>query len=165
MVDVQESSAKGLSLRFTINLGLCVPEIEEVLWGTERGQNAAGCVLRRRVGEVLEPSGKSALDLWWDPKQAQTAEEVEKAVLRGILPFFSHIISFRELKEQMLLTPGWLSNQAPDRIYLAILEARLGNKLAAENLLTSLLREKSKAGWAPNVMKVAHALNLEVPGE
>ncbi|GEM_PF-1284397 len=68
--------------RFTVNLGVYVPEMSRM--GSPRGSwvNEYNCQLRWRLGKVM-PDG---LDQWWDLRDRLSLEEVVSAVVDYGLP-------------------------------------------------------------------------------
>ena len=145
--------------KFTMNLGVFVPEVSE-----QRG-GAAGksfiqeyhCCVRARL-PVLGPEAR---DLWWDIRADEAlAEELLERIARDAFPFFKKFETRDAILEQWLPAPKSPFAFTPPRIVCAIILAKRSRNDEARVLLAAQATETLNPGHPAYVRRLAVQLGL-----
>ncbi|UGY14333.1 DUF4304 domain-containing protein [Bradyrhizobium septentrionale] len=145
--------------KFTINLGIFVPEVAE--------QNGGGapksfvqeyhCCIRTRL-PVLGPEGR---DVWWDIQAHESlAHDLRQRIERDAIPFFKKFETRDAILKQWLGVSKAPYASSPPRIVCAIILAGRGQKEDARILLAAQARETSIPGHAAHVRRLADKLGV-----
>jgi len=145
--------------KFTVNIGIYVPEIARLQYGAEAPPfvQEPTCCIRRRLGTL----GPSHRDLWWtlplgDPEIADLKLRLEGDA-------FSFLARY-ETRDSMLQELWPLKGNSgvgmPNRIVCAILLAHRGDMENAKKMLTAQIREVAKQGHSEYVQSLSERLGL-----
>lgn len=124
---------------FTINIGVFDPVTWHLCWGVKHPVfiGEGDCFPRARIGFLLARSSGVERDYWWacneDTDIAKLAEEIFSIFDEVVFQFLSKMSDLREIVNYCNL--GSLVLMPIDKIYLAIVIHRLGDKIASEELL------------------------------
>jgi len=150
--------------RFTVNLGVYVPEVGRCEWGTPKSIiHDASCRIRSRLGSVDTTETGEEQDLWWkvDPRAVM---DVIDRLSRHAFPYFEQHGTREAILDMCANTDGLLEHTATQyRIVAAIICAEKGDIEEARRYLSLLLKESAnneyvhslaeKLGLAPLVQK------------
>lgn len=121
--------------KFTINLGVCIPEIYKIIWDKDQPKfvDHGDCEINKRIGELLSPPE----DLWWDLNK--NPKKLSKKVLglvekRG-LPFLNQFISHDDIIQEWNEHGEIIGLPPRAGLSIAILLANNGNHQQARSLL------------------------------
>ncbi len=121
--------------KFTVNLGLYVPDVAEYYGPQARGKTIQhyDCHLRARLGDFIEPPE----DRWWplDGGSDHTAGEVLHHLLGGGLGFLERFSTQEAILEDWVAFADRYGLAANARIVAAALAIHLGRKAQAFHLL------------------------------
>ena len=148
--------------RFTVNLGVYVPEVGRLLHDcseAKRFVNEVHCCVRLRLGH-LAPEHH---DVWWrNDAVAEVVPDVLARLERDGLPFLDRFASrdalLREWKGKS--RNDWTGS--PPRIVMAIILAERGQKDAARELLSQQALEAQNAGHPAYVRSLATRLGVQL---
>ena len=146
-------------LTFTINLGIFVPEMHELVWGDQPIGGSAFCQLRRRIGEINRSGGKS-LDLWWKldlNSMPNVATEIKTLIDDVMLPYLEKVGSLPQLKHEIEKSPKSVLSQQATKLGLAAIAATVGDTESARKLLSSMVN----SSWSKNANVLADRLKLK----
>jgi hypothetical protein len=146
--------------RFTVNLGVYVPEVaaDRRVQPTKSWVQVPVCCIRTRLGHL----GNEASDLWW-------SIHPEIAVVEDLLPRIRHDAMFffaRYESRDLILSELNGRSEAvgagstPPRIVCAIILATRGDLTAARQLLSDQARETRNPGHPAYVRGLAARLGL-----
>jgi hypothetical protein len=147
--------------RFTIDIGVYVPEVAEYQHGTAAGSFVKdySCCIRARLGQV----GPDRKDLWWELDQAsEITSEIWTRLERDGLPFLERF-STRDA-----ILNDWMSSSDnfdffhgdPSRIVCAIILVKRGQLAEARKLLSAQARETLNPGHPAYVRALAERLGV-----
>ena len=141
--------------RFTVNVGIYVPEIASVRYGKKTSDFAqeVDCCIRRRLAQLASDS-----DLWWDlPAMQGALADLRLRLERHALPFLAkhedRTAVLRQLESEVDGTGG------PPRIFRAIILGHRGEIEQARKLLQEQIHGAS-AEHIKHVQDIADRLNL-----
>jgi hypothetical protein len=156
---------RSLAGKFTINLGVYIPEIYRAVWDKEapRFVNHGNCEIEKRIGELIYPHE----DLWWDlnknPKRL--SKKVVKIIDKYSLPFLNKfntqeniILEWNEHGESIGLPPR-------AGLSIAILLANSGKHEQARSLLIQEYEQTVKKPYAEFVISIANKLGISLENE
>ncbi|HYG36919.1 MAG TPA: DUF4304 domain-containing protein [Clostridia bacterium] len=166
-VHVQQSSYDGPGAsNFTLNVGILIPEIHNLIWGEEETRGFPNCLLQRRIGELCAADRpQRAVDLWWTLTGASSLRlevEVKEAVQRYVIPFLDRIRSLSDVRTELERSSTARKSMPVTRLGTAVLSAKLGDQPAAETEFRALLRDNQMAGWASRVKRVASGVGIQL---
>ena len=165
VADVQESRYNDSGqARFTLNFGVCSLKAFSLCWGRPISKfvKETDCLLRKRIGELLVLSdSENAIDYWWKlekPEDVQSVASEVAIVIRGrLLPYLQMITSIEALRDVIAQHIAKNNRDTLSGIYLAIVNALLGNLEMAQEQLASL-RQSSPDSWKERIDDVAKRL-------
>src|SRR5215207_2910550 len=105
LVQVQESK-RSLPQQptFTINAGIFVPEIHQLLWGDRPTSGLTSCLLRHRIGDFVDAgSPRGGLDKWWTLEignDAAVGSELE-CLTRNVVHLLDSVYSLEALRARL----------------------------------------------------------------
>ncbi len=141
--------------KFTVNVGIYVPEIARLRLGkiTSDFAQEVDCCIRQRLGHLAGSS-----DLWWNlPASDSTVADLRLRIERDALPFLANhedrTAVLRQLETAAHVTGG------PPRISRAIILAHRGEIEQARKLLREQIRSAS-GEHVRHVQVIAELLNL-----
>ena len=161
--------------RFTVNLGVYVPEAESLLTPLEHRMNAGPrdaplepwrppefvqeyrCHVRRRLGELASETG----DRWWTIQSDPTLlADLQARLERDALPFFERFGSRDRILGE--LGRGQPTQESPPRILCALVHFARGERTEARALLQRQADETrvSHPGHSGYVREIAVGLGL-----
>jgi hypothetical protein len=146
--------------RFTINLGIYVPEVARYHGAGEARAFVQDyfCCLRERLGQL----GPDHQELWWRIRDDyQLADELRKRLERDAFPFFSRFETRDALLSELLHATDRTFVGSPPRIICAIILAVRGCQEDARALLATQIRDdQSHPQHAEYVRALAGRLGL-----
>ncbi len=151
---------------FTIVVGIFLPSIHELLWGREKPVSVreSDCQLRRRLSHLRqEKQGLPIIDSWWvidqDENDKSTIDDIIYCFKQFALPFFSAHHSLSSIS-QVLETSGKWEDRTPfSQIVLAILRAKLNDRINAELILKNVRIQFPS--WEETVTSVLNRLDIK----
>lgn len=144
--------------RFTVNLGVYVPEVARHHGGREAPSfvQEYHCCVRARLGEL----GPERRDLWWKLDRGTAANaEIEQRLERDALPFLDRFATREAILGELLDDPDNV-HAVPSRIVCAIILLQKGRQKDARGLLAAQASETRDKGHAEYVRSLAKDLGL-----
>jgi len=153
---LRDQQAPAMHDRFTVNLGVWVPEVALHHRPAPRSQHIQeyDCQIRCRLGQLSTPPA----DIWW-PLQDSWTESAANALRlleSGGLPFLE------QFGTRDGILAGWLDRAPDSRILLAIIEAVRGQLDRARDLLEAQVAATQNASHHHYVRAVASKLGLQL---
>jgi len=149
--------------KFTVNLGVWIPEVGEYHLGNPRGKTVHeyDCQIRARLGVLMEPPA----DRWWvlDDDWPESAGAVLSALEESGLPFLDRFRSREAICEE------WVEYAEPrglgptSRLVVAIIHAVAGRKDAAQLVFTDHYLRTTQEPHREYLGKLAGRLGFVVP--
>ena len=141
--------------RFVIGAGVFVPEYEKIVWNRAlKGfANEASCVIRLRLNDFADPSGRAFNSLWSlyvDEDIEKAGVEVQSAIEDGLLPFLDSVDDFTKLHEVLDSMSGWHKDYSLTQIYFALLKNSLDEKETSMAMLKDLI---AKDEWTDHAKR------------
>lgn len=150
---------ENLHGRFTVNLGVYVPEVAEYRGGPplKKSVQEADCCFRARLGTI----GPEQRDLWWNLSDSSSAltNHVMQRLSHDAFPWFDRFATRDSILAELSGKSTWLFSATP-RIVSAIIYAKRGNPAAARALLDQQLEEAGESRHAQYVRDLAGRLGL-----
>jgi hypothetical protein len=145
--------------RFTVNLGVFIPEVAEH-YGGGRSKSFVQeyhCCVRTRL-PFLGPEHK---DIWWNIRADEAfTEELLRRFERDAIPFFKKFETRDAVMHQWLAVPKSPYALTPPRIVCAIILAKRGRNDDARTLLAAQARETNNPSHPAYVRSLADKLGL-----
>jgi hypothetical protein len=145
--------------KFTVNLGVFVPEVAEQHGGgaPKSFVQEYHCCIRTRL-PLLGPGHR---EFWWDVRadEALTQELVQR-LTRDAIPFFKKFETRDAILDQWLAVPKPLFVGTLPRIVCAIILAERGRSEDARTLLAAQARETLNPGHSAYVRRLGDKLGL-----
>ena len=144
-----------LSGKFTINLGVCVPEIYQLIWDEDppRFVDHGDCEIRKRIGELISPS----IDFWWD--LTKNPKTLSKSVMLHIekhgLPYLNHFISHDDIIQEWNEDGENIGLPPRAGLSIAVLLVNGGKHEQARSLLMEEYSRKMDEPYADFVVDIA----------
>lgn len=138
--------------KFTVNVGVYVPEVHIVEWGKEPKFVAESyCCIRERLGSL----GPEHTDIWWDLQRdnklfESLGDELRSRLENDAFPFLSRFET-RDALLKELLDP--IAKQPGARAYCAIILAARGQVQEARHILVALKDEHIREGGPASKLK------------
>jgi hypothetical protein len=146
--------------KFTINLGVYVPEVAEYQGGRVVAPfiQEARCCVRARLGTL----GPESADVWWAIRRDEgVTDELELRLKRDGLPFLNRFETRDAILEELRgLTAPPFGASSPPRIVCAIILAGKGMTAEARTLLALQAKETRNPGHPAYVRALAEKLGL-----
>jgi hypothetical protein len=150
---------KNLYGKFTINVGVYVPEVATARHGSlHRGfAQEVECSVRVRLGHLSgEPS-----DQWWDlPADANIKSELLLRLERDAFTFLARLGTRDSLVHELQSSPEIAAIGEPPRITCAIILAHQGEFHRARALLTSQVQSTRSAKHHEYVQQIAERIKV-----
>lgn len=149
--------------RFTINIGVVVPEFEEIIWDKPYKEFAKvpDGVFQFRSGNITQEgfpgwnTQDPTYEIWWD---LRTDEDVEKAgvevranIENKLLPFLDSMDDFRKLHDVLDKT-GKKKDYPLPKINFALLKNSIGEKEGSIAILKDLIAKDEGTEHAKRVL-------------
>jgi len=155
---------RSLSGKFTINLGVYIPEIYKLLWfwieDEPKFVDHGDCEITERIG-FLAPSSKS---LWWDLKK--NPRRLNKNVVMHIdnygLPYLNRFMNQDDIINEWKLGGEQIGFTHRANLSIAILLANSGKRGQARNLLIQECESNMNKPYAEFVLKIANKLDINL---
>jgi hypothetical protein len=147
--------------RFTVNLGVYVPEVARHHGGGEAKKfvQEHQCCVRRRLGD-LGPEGK---DLWWrNDAAAEVVPDLLARLERDGLPFLARFASRDAVLNELRRAANGFNLGGPPRVVMAIIHAERGETDAAGELLAEQAKETGDPRHAEYVRSLATRLRISL---
>lgn len=147
--------------KFTVNVGVYVPEVHIVQWGKEPGFVAESyCCIRERLGSL----GSERADIWWDlqrdDKLAESlGDELRSRIENDAFPFLARFET-RDALLKELLDPA--AKQPGARANCAIILAARGQVKEARDILVALKNEHIREARHASQLKYLDELALKL---
>jgi hypothetical protein len=145
--------------KFTVNLGVYVPEVAQFLGGGEAHSfvQEPYCCVRARLGEL----GPEHEDRWWELQQSdEVTAELWERLKRDGFPFLGRF----ETRDAILMEWLHIANSPyadnPARIVCAIILVKRGQQADARALLAAQARETRNPGHPAYVRSLADRLGV-----
>ena len=169
VIDFQKSGTAPAGIEnFTMNVGIAMPLIHEMIWGKTTGGffREVDCILRARVGQLIDNDFKGgALDRWWriqNPEdETETTRELVNITNSVILPFLDRFDSLRSIEEFLAQANTWLSHYDLTKIQMGILKILVGKREEGFDLLLSEKHYQGK-DWFEKAQKIGRKLQETV---
>jgi hypothetical protein len=156
-----QTGKSPLAGKFTINLGVFIPEIYRAIWDKEATNITHGnCEITKRIG-LLASSPK---DLWWDLKKNK--RKLSKNVLMHLDKYGLPYLNQFNTQEDIILE--WYEHGEsiglPPRagLSIAILLANSGNHKEARRLLISEYKNNIERPYAENVIRISKRIGISL---
>ena len=150
---------RSLRGKFTVNVGVDIPELARTRFGSEPQSFVpeAACCIRRRLGTL----GPESRDLWWPlPLNTTGIADLRHRIERDVFPFFLRFETRDSILKELTQLKGNLGAGTPNRIVCAILLAHRGESEAARLMLELQIREVANPGHAKYVQELSDRLGL-----
>jgi hypothetical protein len=157
----KEPGGTVTSEAFTINIGIFVPRINQLIWGKKERPRAAGCIVIARIGELLANNfeGKAS-DKWWEIEKTSTAkkaaEETQAALINTVLPFLEKYNNLTDIEQFLLRRTTWRSRYPLARLQQAVVQVQLGHVEEGAAVLREIA--ESNSGWSERARHVETVL-------
>jgi len=151
---------KNLYGKFTVNIGVYVPEVFRHSYTMEPSSFIAEpyCCVRVRLGDL----GPEHKDLWWKTRaNSRTVGELQLRLKRDAIPFLARLESRNALLEELGKIVETYGPGAPPRVISAIILAHCGQKEAAMQNLTTQARKAARPDHTEFLKRLANRLGLE----
>ena len=145
--------------RFTVNLGVYVPEVARFHGGGEAKStiHEYHCCVRSRLGEL----GTERADLWWSISlDVAIAKDVLVRLDQHGLPFLDRFETRDQILEELAEQGSSYSLGGPPRITRAVILATKGEKEAARELLALQAQATQNPGHPAYVRNLVDRLGL-----
>lgn len=145
--------------KFTVNLGVYVPEVAEYQGGRLAGSvvHEYQCCIRARLRSL----GPDGVETWWELNQIDDlSSEISKRLTEDGLPFLSRFESRDAILESWKGVTANFSAGYPPRIVCAIVLVKRGRRAEARTLLSAQARETLNPHHPEHVRGLAHRLGL-----
>jgi hypothetical protein len=145
--------------KFTMNLGVFVPEVAEQYGGgaSKSFVQEYHCCVRTRL-PLLGPERR---DVWWDIRAEEAlTEELLRRFEWDAIPFFKKFETRDAILDQWLAVPKSPYASTPPRIVCAIILAERGRSEDARVLLAAQAKEPLNPGHSAYVRRLADKLGL-----
>jgi hypothetical protein len=153
---------RSLQGKFTVNVGVYVPEVARVEYGPNGRSfvQEPECCVRHRLGTL----GPEHRDLWWDLlPNGPSAESLQLRLERDALPFLARFETRDSVFQELSRLKGNSGAGMPPRLVCAILLVHRGQDTKAKETLAAQIREamnKGHKGHADYVQRLAEHLGL-----
>jgi len=162
VLDIQVSRwSDKEELSFTINLGVLVERVWQILWDkpVPKTVQEADCFPRMRVSYLLE-EGPLRKDIWWAITQTTDLDalgpELQSVLSEKCIPFLDRLDSVNGV---ILLAEDPALRRCPAEVLsYAILKRIAGAREDSQQILSSLLENKRLKGWHGRVRDVQSRL-------
>ena len=168
VLEIQDMrGANADTASFTINFGVFVPDVLEMVWGKTDPKcvKDVDCVIAERIGRLM-PGG---LDKWWRVDPAVNLEAVLREVIDAINTyseqFFDKVRTLEGIRAYMIEQKDDTNPYKLRGIYLAVIEWMLGNEVRSKTLIDSLIEDKVWGERAKRVNRYLTSLSLLAEGE
>jgi hypothetical protein len=152
----------SLQGKFTVNVGVYVPEVARVEYGPNERSfvQEPECCVRHRLGTL----GPEHRDLWWDLlPNGPSAANLQLRLERDALPFLARFETRDSVFQELARLKGNSGLGMPPRLVCAILLVHRGQDAKAKETLAAQIREamnKGHKGHADYVQRLAEHLGL-----
>lgn len=150
---------RSLQGKFTVNVGVYVPEVARAHFGSDTPSfiHEPTCCIRRRLGSL----GPEQRDLWWKlPLGWFGISGLKRRLERDALPFLARFETRDFILQELTPLKGNIGGGMPNRIVCAILLAHRGETEAARSMLAAQIREVANPGHAAHVRELSERLGL-----
>ncbi len=145
---------------FTVNLGVFVPEVEEIEYPGESKKFIAefSCHLRARLGDLRG----ARTDLWWPLVAPEmVSADIRERLIKDGLPFLERFGSREAIvKDWIDFNQTLLSGEANARVIVGIILAKLGRAEEASLQFTKQIERATNPMQVDNLKKLAARLGL-----
>ncbi|WP_108883116.1 DUF4304 domain-containing protein [Anderseniella sp. Alg231-50] len=157
VIDIQTSRYDHL--HFTINVGVCDPQIFSQIWGRElpEKKSVTDCIVESRIGYI---SGQT--DVWWDLRDQQAVNEVSRVLEREVIAFLEGQQNHKDMLDWLLKTKTLKQMYPLERIKVAVLYHSVGELDASRQMLKAELANKRSEHWFDRVNFVGSKLKLQL---
>lgn len=149
--------------KFTVNVGVFVPEVHAAQYGNLREKEfvpEVDCCIRKRIG-ALAPEG---LDVWWPIRSdAETQFLLKQRLERDGFPFLAKFENRDALLSELQGSSETSAPGGPPRVICAIILARRGQVEEASALLKEQSALVAKPSHTEYLRQLASALRIPAP--
>ena len=146
VLEIQKSKGQSEEhQRFTINLGVFVPEFFEAIWQRppKSSELEVGSAVRSRIGSLLEEENQDATnDKWWEIENSDDYEvskiEISDIVNNAALHFFDQINNMNDINDFIEGLEGWERDYEPNQMFLALSKREIGDIDGFYSILESI---------------------------
>lgn len=145
--------------KFTVNIGIYVPEAADAHYGSETPSfvQEPTCCIRRRLGML----GPELRDLWWClPLSDLEIADLRLRLERDALSFFVRFETRDSILRELRQLRGNTGVGMPNRIVCAILLVHRGETGEAKKMLAAQICEAASKGHIEYVQSLAERLGL-----
>lgn len=146
--------------KFTVNLGVYVPEVERYLVGRAPGSfvQEYSCCIRSRLGQV---AGRKR-DLWWEARvEDDVVDDVAGKLTKYGLPFLERYSTRDKLLAELEGRARHEHVDRPARIVSAMIYFARGEKKTARRLLEAQIKGANKSEHADYIRELIAEVGLE----
>lgn len=142
--------------RFTINAGVFIPEVREVLIGQKPTRHISDekCVKRQRIG-LLAPGGK---DIWWPARDhSAISKDIEQRMREQALPYLAQLDT---LERCLRVHPV---HEPMEQVINAIILNSLGRRSEAHELLNDAISDaesRKMMDYVEDIRQISKRLGL-----
>lgn len=150
---------RSLQGKFTVNVGVYVPEVADAYYGgpTRSFVQEPECCVRQRLGML----GSEHRDRWWGlPLDKESWSDLGLRLERDALPFLERFETRDALFEELRNLPGNFGAGLPPRIVCAVVLVRRGEIENARQMLATQVREVDMPGHTKFVQQLSDRLGL-----
>lgn len=151
--------------QFTVNLGVFLPEVHEVLkpWRHPKLITEPDCDIRTRLGQAMDGKG----DCWWSlaPEYAPKVQpHVADSLQNAGIPWLERFHTYEDVVREWEQHPEGAWWPARARLVIAIVLMQMGNLERAEQLVREDLVEglRQHKPWVDFYRDVARRLGIDV---
>lgn len=151
---------KNLYGKFTVNVGIYVPEVFRHTHTIQPGSFIAepDCCVRARLGNL----GPEPEDLWWKVRaNSRTVAELQLRLKRDAIPFLERLQTRDALLNELGKIEESYGSGGPPRVVCAIILAHRGQKEAARANLIAQARKVARPDHTEHLKRLADGLGLE----
>lgn len=125
---------------FTINVGICAPELGNIIWSNfpSKKYTESECVLRFRLGDFIPDNlSYQKEDKWWDASDMTNVniEEILNLLKVKVLPFFNKITSYQDIHDAWELQGEGIRKIKVNLIYYSLIKWKIGDVPSAIGML------------------------------
>lgn len=161
VIQLQNDTKAGYPPKVTINLGLCNPQVWQIVWDKDPPPtyDETDCCPRFRIGFLLANEDSRFVDTWWSLSEGDEAVVTELVNVIGekCVPF---LIQNSELRQMKCIANALSKRMAVlDRLYFAALCHVSGDEGKRNEILTSLLSLRTQS-WQETIEAVVQRMKL-----
>jgi Domain of unknown function (DUF4304) len=159
LIDVVSMQLSKTGRRMTVEAGVLHPVAWTKCWEKPVPDfvDAPECTIRVRVADLTDD-----VDRWWSLDDSGTAADIVDKIASLLLPFIEANHTDDAIERTLAASRAVKNLNAPETVYLAILQHERGDTAGACALLRRF-RDKVLGAWKPTAETLMHQLNCASP--